>query len=77
MKKEELKRIAYSALEANPTIVARIEASGPQGQYKAVGTALAGSVARRAKATVNDATWAIINAYNEMAEANEEINDDF
>lgn len=74
---ENLKQIAVKALEANPIVLERIQSAPATGQYKAVGSALATAVAKRASVDVNRATWALVNAANASSEANEEINVDF
>lgn len=74
---ENLKQIAMKALEANPIVLERIQSAPATGQYKAVGSALASAVAKRASVDVNRATWALVNAANASSEANEEINVDF
>lgn len=74
---ENLKTIAMKALEANPIVLERIQSAPATGQYKAVGSALASAVAKRASVDVNRATWALVNAANASSEANEEINVDF
>ena len=74
---ENLKQIAMKALEANPVVLERIQSAPATGQYKAVGSALASAVAKRASVDVNRATWALVNAANASSEANEEINVDF
>lgn len=65
------------ALDANPNVLDRIQSAPVTGQYKAVSSALASAVAKRAKVDVNRATWALVNAANAYSEANEEINVDF
>lgn len=74
---ENLKQIAMKALDANPVVLERIQSAPATGQYKAVGSALASAVAKRASVDVNRATWALVNAANASSEANEEINVDF
>lgn len=74
---ENLKTIAMKALDANPTVLERIQSAPATGQYKAVGSALASAVAKRASVDVNRATWVLVNAANVAREANEEINVDF
>ena len=74
---ENLKQIAMKALDANPIVLERIQSAPATGQYKAVGSALASAVAKRASVDVNRATWALVNAANASSEANEEINVDF
>ena len=74
---ENLKTIAMKALDANPVVLERIQSAPATGQYKAVGSALASAVAKRASVDVNRATWALVNAANASSEANEEINVDF
>ena len=74
---ENLKQIAMKALAANPVVLERIQSAPATGQYKAVGSALASAVAKRASVDVNRATWALVNAANASSEANEEINVDF
>ncbi len=65
------------ALMANQVVLERIQSAPATGQYKAVGSALALAVAKRASVDVNRATWALVNAANASSEANEEINVDF
>ena len=72
---ETLKQIAIKALAANPVVMERIQSAPATGQYKAVGSALATAVAKRAGVDVNKATWALVNAAQASQEANEEIND--
>ena len=74
---ENLKQIAMKALDANPVVLKRIQSAPATGQYKAVGSALASAVAKRASVDVNRATWALVNAAKASSEANEEINVDF
>ena len=63
------------ALDANPVVLERIQSAPATGQYKAVGSALATAVAKRAGVDVNKATWALVNAAQASQEASEEIND--
>ena len=72
---ETLKQIAMKALDANPVVLERIQSAPATGQYKAVGSALATAVAKRAGVDVNKATWALVNAAQASQEASEEIND--
>ena len=72
---ETLKQIAIKALDANPVVLERIQSAPATGQYKAVGSALATAVAKRAGVDVNKATWALVNAAQASQEASEEIND--
>lgn len=65
------------ALNANTVVLERIQSAPATGQYKAVGSALATAVAKRANVDVYRATWALVNAANAASEANEEINVDF
>ena len=74
---EDLKQIAMKALNANTNVLERIQSAPATGQYKAVGSALASAVAKRAGVDVNRATWALVNVANTISEANEEINVDF
>lgn len=72
-----LRQTAEAALAANPQVRERLEAALPTAQYKAVGTALARAVAKKADSDVHKATWAIVNAFQAEAEEQEEINEDF
>ena len=74
---ENLKQIAMKAPNANTAVLERIQSAPATGQYKAVGSALATAVAKRANVDINRATWALVNAANAASEANEEINVDF
>lgn len=73
----ELQRLASSALRANPSILERINSADSKSQYKAVGQAIADSVARRANVTRHEATWALVNEAKSLQALDEEINDDF
>ena len=78
MSKRTLRDEAIAALKANNGVVERLHAAGPKGQYKAVGAALASSVARRQGVATHTATWALVNAYNDsFCQAAEDINEDY
>lgn len=64
--------IASAALAANTGIRERIRSAGPQGQYKAVGTALADVVASKAGVSRHAATWALVNAASRTSVASTE-----
>ena len=72
------RKLYINALDKNPTVVARLQAAGPTGQYKAVGSTLAASVAKRTGETVHQASWSLVNAYNNYVVADaEEVNEDY
>lgn len=75
---KDVKVVAEAALMANGSVLERIVAAGPQGQYRAVGSTLARIVAKKAECSEHAATWALVNAAAKLSlEQSEEVNEDF
>ena len=74
---DTLKTTAMAAIAKNAHVCERVLAAGPTDQYRAVGIALATSVAKRVGCSVNRATWALVDAAKATEASLEEVNEDY